>query len=244
MEVVRAAPTGYTLLVGTTTSIPAAPFLVKNIQYRSLMDLSPVARFGAVPFVLVTRADLPVGSVDDLIQYGRKNSGKLSWGYANAANQASAASLTNYGNIEATGVAYTGVPQLMVDMLGERLDFAIIDTTNALPQIKAGKIRALAVSTREPLAALPGVPTLGATIKGFELVGWYGLYAPAKTPAAVIEILSNALLKGMQDPGVKTRIESAGLMLYPGDAQEMTRFAIEDTARWRSITNAANIQPQ
>jgi tripartite-type tricarboxylate transporter receptor subunit TctC len=243
-EVARAAPDGYTLLLGSTTSIAAAPFLLKNIQYHPLTDFAPVARVGAVVFVLVTRADLPVKSVADLIEYGRKNPGKLNWGYANAANQASAASLTHYAKIEATAVSYTGVPQLLVDMLGDRLDFAIIDTTNAGPQIKAGKIRALAVTTKDELPTLPGVPPLGKTIKGFELVGWYGVYAPAHTPPAVISILSKAVLKGLEDPGMKQRIATAGLVTYPADSAGLGQFAKEDTARWAQMVKAANIQPQ
>ena len=243
-EVARAAPDGYTLLLGSTTSIAAAPFLLKNIQYRPLVDLAPVARVGAVVFVLVTRADLPVKTVAELIDYGHKHPGKLNWGYANAANQGSAAALTHYAHIEATGVSYTGVPQLLVDMLGNRLDFAIIDTTNAAPQIKSGKIRALAVTTKDELPSLPGVPPLGNTIKGFELVGWYGIYAPANTPPAVIGTLSKAALKGLEDPGLKQRVAAAGLVTFPADTQELARFAKEDTARWAEMVKAANIQPQ
>lgn len=244
MEVARAAPDGNTLLLGSTTSIAAAPFLLKQLQYRPLVDFVPVARVGAVVFVLVTRADLPVKTVDQLIEYGRKNPGKLSWGYANAANQASAAALTHYANIETTGVSYTGVPQLIVDMLGDRLDFAIVDTTNAEPQIKAGKLRPLAVTSAKEIASLPGVPPLGDTVKGFELVGWYGVYAPAKTPAHIVDTLSRTILKGLEDPGLQKRLQTAGLVTYPADAAELGRFGETETAKWAALVKAANIQPQ
>jgi tripartite-type tricarboxylate transporter receptor subunit TctC len=243
-EVARAKPDGYTLLLGSTTSIPAAPFLLKNMPYKPLTDLTPVARIGAVPFILVTRADLPVKSVSELIEYGRKNPGKLSWGYANAANQASAAMMTHTAGIETTAVPYTGVPQMIVDMIGNRLDFAIVDITNAAPQIKAGKLRALAVTTSKELEQLPGVPALSETIKGYELVGWYGVYAPAHTPPAVIATLAKVILKGLDDPGLQQRYASAGLIPYPAGTQELAAFGESETKKWAEMVKAANIQPQ
>jgi tripartite-type tricarboxylate transporter receptor subunit TctC len=244
MEVARAAPDGNTLLLGSTTSIAAAPFLLKQVSYRPLVDFEPVARVGAVVFVLVTRADLPVKTVAELVDYGRKNPGKLSWGYANAANQASAAALTHDQGLETTAVPYTGVPQLMVDMIGNRLDFAIVDITNAAPQIKSGKVRALAVTSAKPIDALPGVPPLGDTVKGFELLGWYGVYAPAKTPKRIIDTLSKTILKGLDDPGLQKRFDTAGLVTYPADAAELARFGVAETRKWADMVKAANIQPQ
>jgi tripartite-type tricarboxylate transporter receptor subunit TctC len=243
-EVARAKSDGYTLLLGSTTSIPAAPFLLKNMPYKPLTDLAPVARIGAVPFILVTRADLPVKSVDELIDYARKNPGKLSWGYANAANQAAAAMMTHTAGVETTAVPYTGVPQMIVDMIGNRLDFAIVDITNAAPQIKAGKLRALAVTTAKELEQLPGVPPLGNTIKGYELVGWYGVYAPAHTPPAIIATLAKVILKGLDDPGLQQRYASAGLIPYPAGTQELTAFGESETKKWAEMVKAANIQPQ
>jgi tripartite-type tricarboxylate transporter receptor subunit TctC len=244
MEVARARPDGYTLLLGSSTSISAAPFLLKHMGYKPLTDLAPIARVGAVRFVLVTRADLPVKTVAELIDFGHKNPGKLSWGYGNAANQAAAASLTNYAKIDATAVSYTGVPQLLIDMLGDRLDFAIIDTTNAMPQIKAGKIRALAVTTKDEIPTLPGIPPLGNTIKGFELVAWYGLYAPAKTPASIIATLEKATLAGIADPSYNQHIGTGGLVGFPAGAKELAKFGVDDTERWSEMVKAANIQPQ
>lgn len=243
-EVAKAKPDGYTLLLGSTTSIPAAPFLLKNMPYHPLTDLTPVARIGAVPFILVVRADLPVKTVAELIDYGRKNPGKLTWGYANAANQASAAMMTHTAGIDTTAVPYTGVPQMIVDMIGNRLDFAICDTTNAAPQIKSGKLRALAVTTAAELKQLPGVPPLNKTIPGYELVGWYGVYAPAHTPPAVIAKLEKTILAGLEDPSLQQHYASAGLIPYPAGAKELTAFGESETKKWAQMVKAANIQPQ
>jgi len=243
-EVARAKPDGYTLLIGSTTSIAAAPFLLKKTPYQPLTDLLPVARIGAVPFVLVSRADLPVKSVDELVEYAHHHPGKLSWGYANAANQGAAAMMTHTTKMDTTAVPYTSVPQMVVDMLGGRLDFAIIDTTNASPQITAGKLRALAVTSPEPLKQLPDVPPLGKTLKGYELLGWYGVYVPARTPQAVIDTLAKALLHGMEGADYQTQLANAGLIPYPAGSHELAKFGQTETEKWAEMVKAANIKPQ
>jgi tripartite-type tricarboxylate transporter receptor subunit TctC len=243
-EVARSKPDGYTLLIGSSTSIAAAPFLLKRIPYKPLQDLAPVARVGAVPFVLVARPDLPVKSASDLIAYAHHNPGKLTWGYANAANQAAAATMTTLSNMNAVAIPYTGVPQMVVDMLGGRLDFGIIDTTNAAPQIKAGKLRALAVTSADELPQLPGVPPLGKTLNGYELLGWYGVYAPAGTPKSVIADIEKVLLKGMDTPGYRDALTHAGLIPFPADARELTRFGESETEKWAGMVKTAGIQPQ
>ncbi|ALM81832.1 tripartite tricarboxylate transporter substrate binding protein [Bordetella sp. N] len=243
-QVARAAPDGYTLLLGSNTSIAAAPFLIKDVPYKPLKDFVPVARVGSVPFVLIVRPDLPVKTAAELIAYTRQHPGKLTWGYANSANQAAAAAMTKAAGLETTAVPYTSVPQLVVDMLGGRLDFAIIDVTNAAPQIKSGKLRALAVTPAREISALPGVPPLGATLPGFELVGWYGLYAPAGTPPAVVDRLSVALLKGLGDSAVRQHFQQAGLDTYPASAADLATFGQAETVKWQRLAQDAGITPQ
>ncbi|HEY0296780.1 MAG TPA: tripartite tricarboxylate transporter substrate binding protein [Bordetella sp.] len=243
-EVARAKPDGYTVLIGSTTSIPAAPFLLKQIPYKPLTDLLPVARIGAVPFMLVVRADLPVKTVNDLIDYAHKNPGKLNWGYANAANQGAAAMMTHTSKMEAVAVPYTSVPQMVIDMLGNRLDFGIIDTTNAASQITAGKLRALAVTSGKPLQQFPDVPPLGKTLPGYELLGWYGVYVPAKTPKPIIDTLAKVLLKGMDSADYKAHLANAGLIPYSAGPEELTRFDESETKKWAEMVKAAGIEPQ
>ncbi|WP_157664842.1 Bug family tripartite tricarboxylate transporter substrate binding protein [Bordetella genomosp. 9] len=243
-EVARAKPDGYTLLIGSNTSIAAAPFLLKSVPYKPLTDLQAVARIGAVPFVLVARADLPVDTPQALIDYGHQHPGKLNWGYANAANQAAAAMMTYTSKMDTVAVPYTSVPQMVVDMLGHRLDFGIIDTTNAGPQVAAGKLRALAVTSGQPLQQFPGVPPLGDTLQGYELLGWYGVYAPAKTPPQIVDTLAKVLIKGMDSPETKARLAKAGLIPYPAGPEELARFGQLETDKWARMVKAAGIQPE
>jgi tripartite-type tricarboxylate transporter receptor subunit TctC len=244
-EVARAKPDGYTLLLGTTTSQSAAPNLFKKLPYDAAKDFAPIGRIGAVVFVLVVRADLPVHSVNELIEYGRKSTAKpLAWGYANSANQVAVSALVRHGGFNATAVPYKGVPQVVVDMLGGSIDFTIADLTNMVPQIKSGKLRALAVTSEKEVAALPGVPPLGQTMKGFQLVGWYGLFAPAKTPEPVLEALAQRLQQGLADPEVQKRIENNGLIPFPAGREELRKFVASETSKWAELVKGAGIEPE
>lgn len=243
-SIARSAPDGYSLLIGTSTSQAAAPSLIKNLSYDPSKDFAPIGRIGAVVFTLVVRTELQVKSVRELIDYGKKNPGKLNWGYANSANQVAGSAVAHEGGINATGVPYKGVPQIIIDLIGGQLDYAVIDLTNAVPHIKSGKLRALGVTSEKEIAALPGVPPLTQTMNGFQLLGWYGLFAPAGTPQAAVEILSRTLLKGLADPVVQKRIENAGLIAFPAGAEELRAYVASETVKWAKLTKNAAIQAE
>lgn len=244
-EVARAKPDGYTLLLGTSTSQAAAPSLFKKLPYDPAKDFAPVGRVGAVNFALAVRHDHPAKTVQELIAIGaRKEPRPLSWGYANSANRVAGAALIRHGKLDATAVPYKGVPQIMMDILGGQVDFTIADLTSVLPQVRSGKMRALAVTSPREAAELPGVPPLGDTIKGFTLLGWYGLFAPAGTPDPVVQLLSDHLQRGLADRDVQKRIESAGLMPYPGSATELKSYVSSEIAKWSDLIKAAKIEPE
>lgn len=243
-EVARAKPDGYTLLIGSNTSIAAAPFLFKQIPYKPLEDFLPVARIGAVPFVLVVNENSQIKTIQDLIDYAHKNPGKLNWGYANAANQVAATALTYTAKMDTVAVPYTGVPQLVSHMLGGYLDFSIIDMTNAAPQIASGKLRALAVTSGESLSQLPDVPPLNKIVQGYELLGWYGVYVPADTPKSIIDTLANILLSSMDTDAYKTYLTKSSLVSYPSGPEELAKFGQIETEKWAKMVKAAGIQPE
>lgn len=244
-EVARAKPDGYTLLLGTSTTHAAASTLFKKLPYDPIKDFTPIGRVGAVVFALAVRADLPVNTVQELIALGRQRTNKpLAWGYANSANQVAGSALVRYGQFEATAVPYKGVPQIVIDMMGKNIDFTIADLASIVPQVKAGKLKALAVTSSEETSQLPGVPPLNKTIDNFSLLGWYGLYAPANTPAPIVKTLSENLQKGLEDPDVQHRIEKMGLIPYPGNSDELERYTISEISKWKDLIEAAHIKPQ
>ncbi|MDB5804241.1 MAG: hypothetical protein JWN73_1563 [Betaproteobacteria bacterium] len=240
----RAPRDGYTLFFGNNTTQAAAAALFKELQYDPVKDFEPIGRVGAAVQLLTVRADLPVQTVEQLFDYGRKNAGKLRWGYANSANQIAGSAVVRAGSLEAIGVPYKGVPEITTDLIGGVLDFTVADLTNMMPMVKAGKLRALAVTSENTLADLPGVPTLAQSTKGFTLVAWFGLFAPAGTPAAITAKLSQQLRAGLSDPGLESRMKNAGLIVYPGNAEEFRAFIGGERVKWTGLIKATGITPQ
>jgi tripartite-type tricarboxylate transporter receptor subunit TctC len=243
-EVARARPDGYTLLFGTSTSQAAAVGLFKKLPYDPARDFAPIGRVGAVNFALAVRADSPARTLQDLLEMGRRPGKPLSWGYANSANRVAGAALVRHDGFESIAVPYKGVPQMLIDIIGGQVDFTIADFPSVLPQVRSGKLRALAVTSPRPVPELPGVPALGDTIKGFSLLGWYGVFAPAATPAPIVKLLSEVTQKALLDKDVLRRIESAGLMPYPGTSSELQSYVVSEIAKWSDLIKAANIEPE
>jgi len=246
-EAARAKPDGYTLLLGGSTSMSAGPLmLIQKPTYNAESDFIPIGRVAASEFLVVVRPQLGVNSLQELIDLARKrgNAKPLAWGYANSANLAAATVLINQEKLETTKVPYKGVPQMMQDLLGGVIDFAVPDMANTMPLIRAGKLRALANTTSGETPDLPGVPPLGKFVKGFELLVWSGLFAPKGTPEPIIEMLAQNLRKGLAISDVRTSLESTGMKVFYGTRDEMKSYLTEDILRWQSLVKTANIQPE
>jgi len=242
--VARAPKDGYNLLFGNNTTQAAAPWIAKNLSYDPSRDFEPIARIGAVVLSLVVRSDAPFQSTEQLIEFGKKHPGQLKWGYANGANQVSGAAITTYGNLDAIGVPYKGVPQMLTDLIGGSIDFTVADVTNISPLVKAGRLKALAVTSNESIDSMPGVVPLGKTINGFSLLGWFALFAPTGTPSGYITKLSEQILTGLQDKEVQDRLKASGILVYPGNAEELRKFVASESEKWRVLVKNANIQPE
>lgn len=245
-EVARAKPDGYTLLLGTSTSHAAAVGLFKKLPYDPARDFAPIGRVGAVNFALVVKPDFPAKNLQELIEYGRKKQGgaPLAWAYANSANRVAGAALVRHGGFDATAVPYKGVPQILTDIIGGQVDFTIADFASILPQVRGGKLRALAVTSPRAVPELPSVPAMGDAVTGFSLLGWYGVFAPAATPAPIVNLLSDVTQKALVDQEVQRRIETAGLMPYPGTSSELRAYVGTEIAKWSDLTKAAKIDPE
>ena len=242
--VARAPKDGYNLLFGNNTTQAAAPWIAKNLSYDPSRDFEPIARIGAVVLSLVVRSDAPFQSTEQLIEFGKKHPGQLKWGYANGANQVCGAAITTYGNLDAIGVPYKGVPQMLTDLIGGSIDFTVADVTNISPLVKAGRLKALAVTSNESIDSMPGVVPLGKTINGFSLLGWFALFAPTGTPSGYITKLSEQILTGLQDKEAQDRLKASGILVYPGNAEELRKFVASESEKWRVLVKNANIQPE
>src|ERR671918_1240921 len=202
-EVARAAPDGLTLMVTTNTPQAANVSLFKKLNYDPVKDFAPIARLGTTSFMLMVRPDFPAKDLKEFLAHVRKQPGKLSAGYGSSGSQVSLAMLKSMGKLEVVEVPYKGIPQTITDTMGGSLAFTFVDLGNALAQAKGGKLRGLPVTSAKRTALAQDVPAITEELKGYELIAWFGLVAPAKTPNDIVQKLHDATVKGLAKSEVK-----------------------------------------
>ena len=242
--VARSAPDGYTLLVTTNTPQAAAPALFKELRYDPVKDFAPVARLGTISFMLMVPADFPAKTFKEFLAYAKANPGKLSGGYGSAGSQVSQAMMRSMGRIDFVDVPYKGLPQAITDVLGGAISFTFADLANALAQQKGGKLRGLAVTSekRSPLA--PEVPAIAEELKGYELIAWFALMAPAGTPKEIVHALFDATSKSIRKNAIKEKFALLGTDVAPMDPAQLEAFIKSEISKWARMAKEAGIQPQ
>ena len=242
--VAKSAPDGYTLLVTTNTPQAAAPALFKQLRYDPVKDFAPVARLGTISFMLMVPADFPAKTFKEFLAYAKANPGKLSGGYGSAGSQVSQAMMRSMGGIEFVDVPYKGLPQAITDVLGGAISFTFADLANALAQQKGGKLRGLAVTSekRSPLA--PEVPAIAEELKGYELIAWFALMAPAGTPKDIVQALFDATSKSLRKNEIREKFALLGTDVAPQDPAQLEAFIKSEIAKWAKMAKEAGIQPQ
>jgi len=245
--VARAAPDGYTLLVGGLSNIALNMGLYKAPGYDSLADLAPISLVVSHSYTLVGRKDLPQGSLREAIAFARANPGKLNMGTSGpgTGQYVLAALLIAAGRVDIQKVPYKGAQPVYQDLLASRIDLFFDNTTTAAPYIEAGQVKPLAVSSRERVAALPQVPTVRETgLLDLEMETWFGLFAPARTPRAVIDRLRAQIDRAVEQPEVRKRLEQgSGRSLHMGPA-ETEAFVRAEVPRWIALVRKAGIAPE
>jgi tripartite-type tricarboxylate transporter receptor subunit TctC len=245
-RVARATPDGYTVLlmhIGMST----APALYKKLPFDPLKDLEPIGQVADVPMTLLARNTLPVTSLKDLIPYLKANRDKVTVANAGlgAASHLCGLLFMSRVGIDLTTVAYKGTAPAMNDLLGGQVDILCDQTSNTVSQIKAGKVKAIGVTTPKRLAQLPDVPTLAEQgLPGFELNVWHGLYAPRGTPRAALDRLNEALNVTIKDPTFNARIAEFGAVsVAPALAtpEGLRSHLAKEIALWGPIIGKAGI---
>lgn len=244
--VARAQPDGYTLMLASSSTHSANPYLYRTLSYDPTTDFSPVGRITSSPLVLIVRSDAKFESAKDLVEFGRANPGKLSYGYGNTGGQVSGAMLVKMGGIQATAVSYKGTPQILTDIMGGHLDFGLFDYGAVRAQVETQKVKALAVTSRERTSVAPKIPPMRETtnLEDLQLVVWSGLMAPAKTPGPVIERLNAALRASLEDEQVKKALEMTGQAPEPTTIAGFHTFLREQEGIWKKRIAEAGITPQ
>ncbi|WP_287965256.1 MULTISPECIES: tripartite tricarboxylate transporter substrate binding protein [Diaphorobacter] len=243
--VARAQPDGYTLL-GTTVGPQAiAPHLLGKLPYDPIAGFEPVITLGTIPHILVVGTGQPFQSVADLVAAGKAQPGKLA--FASGGNgtilQMQAELLQQQTGARYIHVPYKGDTPALQDTLGEQVQFMFAPAAAALPHVQAGKLRALAVTSAQRLPALPQVPTMSEVgLKDFVVEQWHAVFAPAKTPAAVVQRLNGEIAKALKDPAVTALADKLGITLVGGTPQQLGALQRADSAKWAKVIRDGNIK--
>lgn len=242
--VVKSLPDGYTLLmISSVNTINAT--LYQNLKFNFVTDIAPIAslyRNGTA--VVVVNPLFPPKTVPEFIAYAKTNPGKINMGHAGIGTSAHL-----YGElfkamagVDLLGVPYRGGPEVLTDLLGGQVQVAFDPLANSIEHVRAGRLRALAVTTAMRSRELPDVPTVGEFLPGYEASGWQGIGAPRNTPAEIIEKLNKEINAGLADTTMKTRFADAGSYApFASSPAELRKFIADDVEKWAKVIRAANI---
>ncbi|SDL95577.1 Tripartite-type tricarboxylate transporter, receptor component TctC [Oryzisolibacter propanilivorax] len=243
--VAKAPADGYTVLITTNTTHAANEHLYKKLPYDPVKDFAPVTGLGKGGQVLVVNASAPYQNVGELLAAAKKNPGKLSFGSGSSSSRMAGELLKQLAGVDILHVPYKSNPLAITDLLGGQIDLMITDTSTGVPQVKAGKLRALGYSTQKRSAQLPDVPTIAeAGVKGYDMGYWFAAYVPAGTPAPVVARLNELLSKATRAPAARTFFDTAGSEAWTSTPQELARFQAEETQKWGRVIKAAGIEPE
>jgi len=241
--VIRASADGYTLLIaGSAAAINATLFASLNFNF--IRDTAPIASIVYVPQIMQVNPTVPAQSVPEFIAYAKASPGKIAMG--SGGNGSPAHIIGEYFKLmtstDLTHVPYRGAAPAVTDLLAGQIQVAFTEMATSLGHIKAGRLRALAVTTATRSEALPDIPTLGEFIPGFEASQWIGLVAPKDTPSTITEKLNTEINAALGDPKVKTRFADLGGMVLPGSPDDFGKLIRDETEKWAKVIRAANIK--
>jgi tripartite-type tricarboxylate transporter receptor subunit TctC len=244
--VIRATPDGYTLLSIDVSAAINATLFNNKLSFDFVRDIAPVANIVRVANVMVVNPSFPARTVPEFIAYAKANPGKISVASAGIGtpNHLSGEFFKAMAGLDMTHVPYRGGGPAIADVLGGQVQLTFAVITTAIEYIRAGKLRALAVTSTTRQKALPDVPPMADFLPGYEASGWFGLFAPGSTPTEIVETLNREVNAGLADPRMKARLADLGGEPLPGSAAEFARVVAEDKEKWANVIRAAGIRPE
>lgn len=233
---VKANADGYTLLF---SSIPHVinPHLYKKVAYDAIKDFTPVVQFVSVPLMMASGPSLPAKSVKELIDYAKANPGKINYGSAGSGSSSHLAVelFKSMAGIRMEHIPYKGTGPLITDMFGGQIGVTIASAVPLAPHVRAGKLRGLAVTGPKRSAAFPELPAIAETVKGYEVVNWFGIFAPAGTPAAVVKRINAELSAALKSAELVKNLNARGADAVGGSADDFARVVKADYAKWAKV---------
>ena len=243
--VAKSAPDGYVLGVGAAGGLTANVSLYPQMPFDVAKDFMPITMLAAIPFVLVGHPSVPADNIQQLIAYAKSQAGKVSIGHGGngTAMHLSTALFTQMADLKLIEVPYRGSGPAAMDTLSGQIQLSITDLAAALPHIKAGKLKAFAVTSPKRLSNLPDVPTLAESgLTGYDSTGWFGLVAPAGTPASIIQRLNAEFTAALNDENIKSQMRQNGMEPVPTTTEGLDAYIKSETQKWGRVIRQANIK--
>jgi tripartite-type tricarboxylate transporter receptor subunit TctC len=242
--VAKAVPDGYTLVLGTVSTHAINPALYARLPFNAETDFEPISPIVRLPNLLVVNNNLPVRTVAEFIDYLKANDGKLNYG---SGGNGTSGHLSTVMLMKALGVTmahipYRGTSDEMAALINGTIEFAIDSMTTIWPLASTGQIRPLAVTTPARVAAAPELPTIGETVKGYEAIGWQGLFAPARTPRPIVEELAAEVKRIFLQPEVVAALRNVGGEPLPMSPDEFARFAQAERSKWGAVVKESGLR--
>lgn len=242
--VAKAQPDGLTFLMGGASANAANPGLYKSLPYDPVKDLVPVVRFGLLPFVLVVNPGVPAKSVPELIEYARKNPGKLAYATPNSVTLVGMETFKRGAGVDILQVPYKSSPQAMLDLVGGQVQVLIADFATAMPHVRAGKARLLAATMARRTPLLPDVPVVAEVLKGYDISAWNGLFAPAGTPREAMQKIADAAAAVLATREMQDKLAGIGFEISPLGPEAFGPYVRDQITGWAQIIRDSGIKPE
>ncbi|MBR0646301.1 Bug family tripartite tricarboxylate transporter substrate binding protein [Plastoroseomonas hellenica] len=244
--VARARPDGYTFLYTANTTHGSNPALFRHLPYDPVADFAPVALVGTGVLFVVVNNDLPVRTMRQLVDFARDHPGRLNFASGSASSRVAGEMFKTMAGVDMVNVTYRSNPQGITDLIAGNAQLMFVDATTSLPQVREGRVRALAVTSRQRLPLTPEVPTVeeAAGLPGYEMLSWNAVFAPAGTPREIVQRLNAKFNEVMERPAIQARLQENGTALRPGSPEDLARFQAAEIDKWKRIVREANIEVQ
>jgi tripartite-type tricarboxylate transporter receptor subunit TctC len=242
--VAKSAPDGYTLLVNATGGMSVNPVLYSKLPYDSLRDFVPISMVGSFPLVLVVHPSVPVNSVQELVVYAKANPGRLNYSAGSTAFQVASEMFKQMTGTDIKHIPYKGSAASIGAVMAGDVQMTIVDTPPLVPQVKAGKVRALAVTSAKRSGSMPEIPAMAETVSGYEMVLWIGVFAPAGTPRDVAEKLNAEVVRIVRLPDIREKLDGMGVEPLGNSSEQMAEWIRSEIAKFGPVVKAANIKTE
>jgi tripartite-type tricarboxylate transporter receptor subunit TctC len=244
--VAKAAPDGYTILIGTNSTNAALKSLMKKLPYDQDTAFAPVGYMGSVPLIMSVNNDVPAKTLRELVDLAKAKPGTVTFASASTSQLVSTEMMAGMAGIQLSNVPYKSGPAAMTDLIGGVVQMFSADFAVMLPQVKAGKVRGLAVTSAKRSPAVPELPTVNEALglKDYELIAYFAVFAPAGTPADIVAKLNKAVNAAASSKEIQEKFAAIGFAVEPGTPEDLAKRSVTETAKWAKAIKDAKIEPQ